>query len=53
MDLAVYTWPEEDTQCVLADHPEVMSEVGEIRQMIIDGEIVIPDPLFGGEYVLP
>jgi basic membrane protein A and related proteins len=53
VDLAVYTWPEEDTQCVLADHPEVMSEVGEIRQMIIDGEIVIPDPLFGGEYVLP
>ena len=53
VDMAVFTWPDEDTKCVLADHPDVMARVSEIRQMIIDGEIVIPDPLWGGDYVYP
>ena len=45
-DLAVFAFPDEDTQCVLADHPDVMEKVKEIRQKIIDGELVIPDPMF-------
>lgn len=53
VNLAVFAWPDEDTECVLADHPDVLAKVDEYRQMIIDGEIVIPDPLFGGDYILP
>jgi basic membrane protein A len=45
-DLAVFAFPDEDTQCVLADHPDVMEKVEEIRQKIINGELVIPDPMF-------
>ncbi|MCJ7626061.1 MAG: BMP family ABC transporter substrate-binding protein, partial [Anaerolineaceae bacterium] len=45
-DLAVFAFPDEDTQCVLKDYPEIMEQVREVRQQIIDGELVIPDPLF-------
>lgn len=45
-DLAVFAYPDEDTQCVLAEHPDVMEKVSEVRQQIIDGELVIPDPMF-------
>lgn len=45
-DLAVFAFPDEDTQCVLADHPDVMAEVEKVRQQIIDGELTIPDPMF-------
>jgi basic membrane protein A len=53
VDLAVFAFPDEDTQCVLAEYPDVMDQVAEYRQMIVDGEIVIPDPIVGGDYVLP
>jgi basic membrane protein A len=53
VDLASFAWPDDDTQCVLAENPDVMAEVAELRQMIIDGTIVIPDPLWGGDYILP
>ena len=45
-DLAVFAYPDTDTQCVLAEYPEVMAKVKEIRQQIIDGKLVIPDPMF-------
>jgi len=45
VDLAVFAWPDTDTQCVLAEHPDVMEKVSTVRQQIIDGELVIPDPL--------
>jgi basic membrane protein A len=45
VDLAVFAFPDEDTQCVLKDYPDVMKKVGEVRQEIIDGTLVIPDPM--------
>ncbi len=36
-----------DSQCVIADNPEVVEEVRRIADGIIDGSIVVPDPLFG------
>jgi basic membrane protein A len=51
--LAVFTYEPEETECVLAEHPDVMEQLREYRQMIIDGQIVIPDPIVGGDYVLP
>jgi len=53
VDMAVFAWPDDDSQCVLADNPDALAKVAELRQMIIDEEIVIPDPLYGGDYVLP
>jgi basic membrane protein A len=53
VDLAVFAFPDEDTQCVLADHPEVIDQLAVLRQQIIDGEIQIPDPIVGGDYVFP
>ena len=53
VDLAVFAFEGTDTQCVLAQHPDVMAKVKEYRQMVIDGTIVIPDPSVGGDYVLP
>jgi len=46
VDLTVFAYPDEDTRCLLEKHPDVIERVGEIRQKIMDGEIVIPDPLF-------
>ncbi|HSJ27884.1 MAG TPA: BMP family ABC transporter substrate-binding protein [Acidimicrobiia bacterium] len=36
-----------DSQCVIADHPDVVEAVKEAAQGIIDGTIVVPDPLAG------
>jgi basic membrane protein A len=41
----VFAWEGTDTQCVLAEHPDVMEKVREVRQQIIDGELVIVDPI--------
>ncbi len=35
------------SQCVIAEHPEVVAEVERVAEGIIDGSIVVPDPLFG------
>lgn len=36
-----------DSQCVIADHPDVVEAVKAAAEGIIDGSIVVPDPLFG------
>ena len=36
-----------DSQCVIADHPEIVAEVRDARDAIVSGDIVVPDPLFG------
>lgn len=36
-----------DTSCVIAEHPEVIDAVRDAAQKIIDGEIVVPDPMEG------
>ena len=36
-----------DSQCVIADHPDIVAEVRSTRDAIVDGDIVVPDPLFG------
>lgn len=38
----------EETQCAILNYPEVIEQVGEIRQQIIDGEIEVIDPLTNG-----
>jgi basic membrane protein A len=53
VDLAVFAFEGTETECVLAEHPDVIERVSELRQQVIDGAIVIPDPVVGGEYVLP
>lgn len=35
------------SQCVIADHPDVIAEVEAAAEGIIDGSIVVPDPLAG------
>lgn len=37
-----------DSGCVIADHPEVIEQVKAAAQEIIDGSLVVPDPLTGG-----
>lgn len=37
-----------DSQCVIADHPDVVEQVKAAAQEIIDGTLVIPDPLTAG-----
>ncbi len=36
-----------DSQCVIADHPDIVEAVKAAAQGIIDGSIVVPDPLMG------
>ncbi|MCQ3803540.1 MAG: BMP family ABC transporter substrate-binding protein [bacterium] len=36
-----------DSQCVIADHPDIVAAVREARDGIVAGDIVVPDPLFG------
>ncbi len=36
----------ESSQCRLLEHPEVIEQMRQLRQQIIDGEIVIEDPMF-------
>jgi len=35
------------SQCVIADHPDIIEEVQATAEGIIDGSIVVNDPLFG------
>ena len=35
------------SQCVIAEYPDIVEEVKRIADGIIDGSIVVPDPLFG------
>ena len=35
------------SECVIADHPDIVEKVKEAAQGIIDGSIVVPDPLAG------
>ncbi len=35
------------SECVIADHPDIIAEVEAAAEGIIDGSIVVPDPLFG------
>lgn len=36
-----------DSECLIAGHPDIIAEVETAAQGIIDGSIVVPDPLFG------
>ena len=36
----------EDSQCTIMNHPEVIEKAREIQQKILNGEIVIEDPMF-------
>ncbi len=36
-----------NSQCVIADHPDIVAEVRAARDAIVAGEIVVPDPLSG------
>ncbi len=36
-----------ESQCIIADHPDVVEQVREAADAIIAGEIEVPDPLFG------
>lgn len=36
----------ESSQCRLLEHPEVIEEMRRLQQQIVDGEIVIEDPMF-------
>ena len=36
-----------ESQCVIADHPDIVAEVRAARDGIVAGDIVVPDPLFG------
>ena len=35
------------SQCLIAEHPDIIEEVKRVADGIIDGSIVVPDPLFG------
>ena len=35
------------SECVIAEHPDIVAEVKRVADGIIDGSIVVPDPLFG------
>jgi len=36
-----------ESQCVIADHPDIVAQVRAARDAIVSGEIIVPDPLFG------
>ena len=35
------------SECVIADHPDIVAEVRAARDAIVAGDTVVPDPLFG------
>jgi basic membrane protein A and related proteins len=35
------------SECVIADHPEIVEQVRAAADEIISGSLVVPDPLFG------
>ncbi|MDO9396032.1 MAG: BMP family ABC transporter substrate-binding protein [Herbiconiux sp.] len=37
-----------DSECLIADHPDVLEKVAEVRDQIISGDIVVVDPLTAG-----
>jgi basic membrane protein A len=37
-----------ESECLIADHPEIIEQVAAIRDQIISGEIVVADPLTAG-----
>jgi basic membrane protein A and related proteins len=37
-----------DSQCLIADHPDVIEKVAAVRDQIVSGEIVVADPLTAG-----
>ena len=37
-----------DSECLIADHPDIIEQVKAAAEQIIDGTIVVPDPLAGG-----
>jgi len=37
-----------DSQCLIADHPDVLEQVAAIRDQIVSGEITVVDPLTAG-----
>lgn len=37
-----------DSQCLIADHPDVLEQVAAIRDQIVSGEITVADPLTAG-----
>lgn len=36
-----------DSDCIIADHPDIVDQVREAAQAIIAGDVVVPDPLTG------
>ena len=38
----------EDSQCLIADYPEILEQVAEVRDQIIAGELEVQDPLTAG-----
>jgi basic membrane protein A len=46
VDLAVFIWEPDETECVLADYPDIVETVEGVRKQIVDGDLVIPDPMF-------
>jgi basic membrane protein A len=34
------------SQCLVAEEPEVVAKIREIADQIIDGSLVLPDPMF-------
>ncbi len=37
-----------DSECLIADHPDVIEKVAAVRDQIVSGEIVVQDPLTAG-----
>ncbi|WP_378146216.1 BMP family ABC transporter substrate-binding protein [Cnuibacter sp. UC19_7] len=37
-----------DSQCLIADHPDVIEKVKEVRDQIVDGSLTVTDPLTAG-----
>ncbi len=38
----------EDSQCLIADHPDVIEQVAKVRDQIIAGELTVEDPVTAG-----
>ncbi|NQX36518.1 BMP family ABC transporter substrate-binding protein [Herbiconiux sp. VKM Ac-2851] len=38
----------DDSQCLIADHPDVIEKVAAVRDQIVSGEITVTDPLTAG-----
>ena len=47
MDIISLSEDAASSQCTVMDNPELVSQLTDIKQQIIDGDIVVPDPLQG------